>query len=156
MASLSYKDTSGKMVSLEDFKGKYVYIDFWATWCVNCIKEFPFLNKIEERFKNEKIEFIGISIDKQEAKEKWKKMVVNKELKNVQLLAPSQGYPEKNDINDAFMKSVYLNSYYLGIPHYALINPEGRIIDAFFYRPSNKKGEQYLSKILLNNQRIKS
>ena len=59
-------------------------------------------------------------------------MVVNKELKNVQLFAPSQGGPEKNDINDAFMKLVYLNSYYLRIPHYALINPEGRIIDAFF------------------------
>ncbi len=83
------------MVSLEDFKGKYAYIDFWATWCVNCIKEFPFLNKIEERFKNEKIEFIRISIDKLEAKEKWKKMVVKKELKNVQLFAPSQGCPEK-------------------------------------------------------------
>jgi len=52
------------MVSLEDFKGKYAYIDFWATWCVNCIKEF-------------------------------KKMVVKKELKNVQLFAPSQGCPEK-------------------------------------------------------------
>ena len=150
LASFSYEDINGEMVSLEEYRGKYVLIDFWATWCVNCIKEFPYLKEIEKRFKNEKIEFIGISIDKQEAKEKWKKMVDKKGLTNVQLFAPAQGYPEKDDITDPFMNLVYLNSYYLGIPHYTLLDPEGKIVDAFFYRPSNKKCEKYIAELLNN------
>ncbi len=148
LASFSYEDNKGNIVSLEDFRGKYVYIDFWATWCVNCIKEFPNLKNLEERFQNEEIEFIGISIDKLDAKEKWKQMVTDKDLGEVQLFAPTKGYLEENLINDEFMNLVYLNSYYLGIPHYLLIDPEGKIVDTFFYRPSNKKGEKYIAELL--------
>ena len=41
-------DLSGKKVSLSDFKGKYVYIDIWATWCGPCQREIPHLQKLEE------------------------------------------------------------------------------------------------------------
>lgn len=147
-ASFSYEDVNGNKVSLADFRGKYVYIDFWATWCVNCIKEFPHLETLEEEFKGEEVAFIGISIDKQTHKDKWKKMVAAKGLSNTQLFSPVQGYPEKDTITDPFSKLIYLNSYYLGIPHYALIDPAGKIVDAFSYRPSNKKTEEYLSELL--------
>ena len=150
IASFLYENINGKMVSLEDFRGKFVYIDFWATWCAPCLAEIPYLKKLEERFKNDKIEFIGISIDKLNAKEKWKKMVVQKELSNTQLFAPSQGYQEKVNITDEFMKLTYVNSYYLGIPHFLLIDPEGKIIDTYTYRPSNKKTKENISKLLEN------
>lgn len=147
-ASFTYEDVNGHKVSLADFRGKYVYIDFWATWCVNCIKEFPHLEALEEEFRGEELAFIGISIDKQAAKDKWKKMVANKHLSNTQLFSPVQGYPEKDPITYPFSNLIYLNSYYLGIPHYALIDPAGKIVDAFFYRPSNKKTGEYLSDLL--------
>ncbi|MEL7121621.1 MAG: TlpA disulfide reductase family protein [Bacteroidota bacterium] len=148
LAKFTYEDNNGQLVSLEDFRGKYVYIDFWATWCTWCIKEFPYLKKLEERFKNDEVEFIGISIDKMEAKEKWKEMIADKKLTNPQLIAPTQGYPEKDEIEDEFMKLVYLNSFYVGIPHYVLIDPDGKIVDTFFYRPSNVEGEKYLAMLL--------
>ncbi|WP_299363271.1 TlpA disulfide reductase family protein [Winogradskyella sp.] len=150
LASFSYENVNGEIVSLESLRGKYVYIDFWATWCINCIKEFPSLKKLENQFEDKAIEFIGISVDKLEAKEKWKKMVNQKKLKNIQLLAPFQGHPDKDAIDDDFMKLLYINTYHLGIPHYALIDPNGKIVDAFFCRPSNPKTEKYLSELVLN------
>lgn len=150
LASFSYENVEGEMVSLENLRGKYVYVDFWATWCVNCIKEFPYLEKLESKFEDHEIEFIGISVDKLEVKEKWKKMVAQKELENIQLIAPFLGHPDRENIDDEFMKLLYVNAYWLGIPHYALIDPNGKIIDAYFYRPSNPKTEKYLSDLLLN------
>ncbi|MGB0524833.1 MAG: TlpA family protein disulfide reductase [Flammeovirgaceae bacterium] len=147
-ADFTYEDVNGKMVSLKSLQGKYVYVDFWATWCANCIKEFPHLKKLEAQFKNDNIEFIGISIDQLKAKEKWKEMVAEKELHNLQLFSPFQGYPDKDDLDDAFITLLYVNAYYLGIPHYALIDPTGKVIDAYFYRPSNPKTAPYLSKLL--------
>jgi len=151
LASFSYENVDGEIISLESLRGKYVYIDFWATWCGPCLKEIPYLKKLESQFKGEKIEFVGINVDKLEAKEKWKKMVAQKELlgKN-QLNAPLQGYADKDNIDDKFMKLLYVNSYSIGIPQFALIDPEGHIIDAFFYRPSNPKTEKYLSDLLRN------
>ncbi len=147
-AGFSYEDVHGEIVSLESLRGKYVYIDFWATWCANCIKEFPYLKYLEKQFENKEIEFIGISVDRLNAKEKWKKMVVQKELHTIQLFSPFQGYPDKDTIEDDFMKLVYVNAYYLGIPHYTLIDPNGRIVDTYFYRPSNPKTAAYISEVL--------
>lgn len=151
LASFSYENVDGEIISLESLRGKYVYIDFWATWCSPCLKEIPYFKKIESQFKGEKIEFVGINVDKLEAKEKWKKKVAQKELlgKN-QLNAPLQGYADKDNIDDKFMKLLYVNSFSIGIPQFALIDPKGHIIDAFFYRPSNPKTEKYLSNLLLN------
>lgn len=148
VANFSYENAKGNTVSLESLRGKYVYIDFWATWCTNCIKEFPHLKKLEEQFDGEGIEFVGISIDKLERKEQWKKMVIEKELDNIQLLAPYQGFPDVDDIDDEFINLVYVNAYNLGIPQYTLIDPDGKIIDAFFYRPSNPKTKDYFSKLI--------
>lgn len=150
LARFSYENINGEIVSLENLRGKYVYVDFWATWCTNCIKEFPYLKKLESQFEGKAIAFIGISVDKLDAKEKWKKMVVQKELENIQLIAPFQGHPDRDDIDDEFINLLYVNAYYLGIPHYALIDPTGKIIDAFFYRPSNPKTATYISKLFMD------
>ena len=56
-------DPDGKPVKLSDFKGKYVYLDIWATWCGPCRAEIPFLKKVEEKYHGKKIEFVSISID---------------------------------------------------------------------------------------------
>ena len=63
------EDHKGGTKSLKDFKGKYVYIDVWATWCGPCLGQIPSLQKLEEKYKDKKIAFISISIDTPEDRE---------------------------------------------------------------------------------------
>ncbi|GGB94828.1 hypothetical protein GCM10011325_22760 [Dyadobacter sediminis] len=53
--------TSGKPVSLEDFKGKYLFVDFWGTWCKPCVEEFPALTSLYQQINKEEIAFLGIA-----------------------------------------------------------------------------------------------
>src|SRR5471030_1176491 len=64
-------DTSGKIVSLTSFRGKYVLVDFWASWCGPCRHENPNVVKAFNRFKNQKFTIIGVSLDRPNAKDKW-------------------------------------------------------------------------------------
>ena len=65
------KDIHEKNIKLSDFKGKIVYLDFWATWCGLCIKEMPFSVKLQEKFKKKnEIIFLFVSIDQDI--NKWK------------------------------------------------------------------------------------
>ena len=57
------KDMSGNQIKLSDFKGKFVLLDFWATWCRPCMKELPFIKKIRADFQPDKLAIIGISSD---------------------------------------------------------------------------------------------
>lgn len=123
--SFTYKDINEKSVSLQDLKGKLVYIDIWATWCLPCIKEIPHLKKVEEEFKGKDIHFV--SICQADKKENWKKMLVEKELGGIQLFA--------TDEHDAFFTAYNVQ----GIPRFILIDKEGNIIDAKAKRPSNPK-----------------
>ena len=55
---LNYENDAGGTSSLKDFKGNYVYIDVWATWCRPCIAQIPYLKKLEEEYKNKNITFV--------------------------------------------------------------------------------------------------
>ena len=121
----NYPDINGKNVSLDDLKGKFVYIDVWATWCGPCKVQIPYLKEIEETYKDKNITFVALSIDTQENKEKWKKMVGERGLKGYQLLA------------DNDWKSKFIEEYKIsGIPRFILIDPEGNIVSADAPRPS--------------------
>jgi len=50
-------------ISIDKFRGKYLIIDFWATWCAPCLKEAPIFKKFEEKYMNSNVEFISISVD---------------------------------------------------------------------------------------------
>lgn len=69
----SFPDMDGNMVSLEDLRGKYVYIDIWATYCSPCRAEIPYLQKLEEKLKDKNIYFVSISVDTN--KKTWENMV---------------------------------------------------------------------------------
>lgn len=71
MIGFSFKDTLGKALKIEDFKGKYVLIDFWASWCGICRNETPLLKKVYKAYHQKNFEIIAISIDSD--REKWVK-----------------------------------------------------------------------------------
>jgi len=64
-------DTAGKMVALSSFKGKYVLVDFWASWCGPCRGENPNVVKAYNRFKGQKFTILGVSLDQPTGKDKW-------------------------------------------------------------------------------------
>ena len=64
-------DTAGKMVSLSSFRGKYVLIDFWASWCGPCRHENPNVVKAFNHYKGQKFTILGVSLDRPTGKDKW-------------------------------------------------------------------------------------
>lgn len=135
--SFNYDNYAGGKTKLEDFKGKYVYIDVWATWCGPCRAEIPFLKKVEEKYHGKNIAFVSISIDKLKDLEKWKTMVKEKELGGVQVFAD-------NDWNSQFVKDFNIT----GIPRFILIDPNGKVVKADAARPSAPGLQEELDKLL--------
>ena len=134
---LDYENYKGGTTSLEDLKGKYVYVDVWATWCGPCKREIPFLKEVEKAYHTKNIEFVSISIDTAKDHDKWKQMVEEKELGGVQLFA------------DSDWKSQFVQDYAIkGIPRFLLIDPQGNIVSPDAPRPSSADLKILLDELL--------
>ncbi|NSL89101.1 TlpA family protein disulfide reductase [Chitinophaga sp. Mgbs1] len=110
-------DPSGKMVSLKSFRGKYVLVDFWASWCGPCRQENPNVVKAYQQFKNKNFTILGVSLDK--TKEQW-------------LAAIKQDGLAWNHVSDLkFWDSAVVPIYGINaIPTNFLLDPQGKIIAA--------------------------
>lgn len=135
--NFDYENAAGGKTSLESLKGKYVYIDVWATWCGPCRAEIPSLKKVEAAYHGKNIEFVSISVDVDKDHEKWKNFVKEKQLGGIQLFA------DKNWLSD-FIKSFNINS----IPRFIIIDPKGNVVDADAARPSDPKLQAQLDSLL--------
>jgi len=130
----NYIAFKGGKKSLDSFKGKYVYIDVWATWCRPCIREIPFLQSLEKEYHTKNIEFVSISTDEarrsggswEAAEKKWRNFVKEKQMSGVQLWSGE-------DFN--FQQAYQINA----IPRFILIDPDGNIVAANAPRPSDPK-----------------
>ncbi|WP_396601274.1 TlpA family protein disulfide reductase [Algibacter sp. R77976] len=121
-----YENYAGGNTSLDDLKGKYVYIDLWATWCGPCKAEIPALKRVEKAYHDKNIAFVSISLDSANAYEAWKAMVKEKELTGIQLYA-------KGD--QKFARDFKVST----IPRFILIDPNGNVVNDNAPRPSDKK-----------------
>lgn len=130
-----YEDVNGKFYTVQDFKGKYVFIDRWATWCGPCLQQLKPLGELEHTFASSDIVFVSISSD--EDKAKWQKMVKDKKMGGIQLI---QGKDDKS-----FEEAFTIN----GIPRFILLDKDGNVFDANMSRPSDPNTKKILEKLLL-------
>jgi len=130
-----YENFKGGKTSLKDLRGKFVYIDVWATWCRPCLGEIPHLQKLEEAFKGKKIQFVSISVDRETVKAGWRKMITDKKMGGIQLFAKK---------GDSFAKEYKISS----IPRFILLDPKGNVVEENMSRPSDPKTKQKLKELL--------
>lgn len=108
-------DVNGKPVTLSDYRGKYILLDFWASWCVPCRKDNPYLKAAYEKFKNNKFEIIQVSVD--ENGNNWKKAIENDKLPWIHI----SDLKKPNKVAELYGVQP--------IPDNFLINPQGVIIE---------------------------
>ncbi|MBS1563300.1 MAG: TlpA family protein disulfide reductase, partial [Bacteroidetes bacterium] len=123
LPDFSAPDTDGKTVRLSSLRGKYVLVDFWASWCIPCRKEFPHLKKAYAKYKDKNFEIVGYSIDND--KSLWVSAVENDDTPWIQLSL-------LKGVDDPIARQYEVH----GVPENWLLDPTGKIIAV------NLRGEQ--------------
>ena len=134
----NYENCNGGETSLSQFKGKYVYIKVWATYCEPCFNEIPYFQKLIEKYHRKNIEFVSISIDELVNHDKWMKMIDDIKPGGIQLFS-----------NDSLHNTDFMNTYHINtIPRFILIDPSGNIVNADADRPSSAELQIQLDSLL--------
>jgi thiol-disulfide isomerase/thioredoxin len=131
-------NVDGKEVFIDQFKGKVVYVDFWASWCGPCRQQFPFSKKLHESMSKkelDKIVFLYISIDDNEAT--WKKAVEQNALQGINVIS-------RGGWSSEVCKYFKISS----IPRYMILNKDGKVVEENAKRPSDETLRDDLLKLM--------
>lgn len=131
VSACTFEDVEGKKVSLGDFKGKYVLLDFWGTGCSPCIAEMPYFHALEQKLGGEQIVFVSVALQRE--KTSWIYFLKEHRLSDNQFVMPDLN---KNPIWEKIGLS--------GIPRFVLVGPDSKVIIKHCYRPSNPVLEMQL------------
>lgn len=124
---------NGGMTSLNQLKGKPVFIDIWATWCGPCIAEFPALRDLAKEFTE--VQFVSISVDQKIHFNTWRDVVERENLPGYQLIAYRS--------NEDFYQKYAVRT----LPRYVVIDENGSIISAQAYRPTQPQLRELLKNL---------
>ncbi len=132
--AFSYPDPTGKNVSLAAYKGKYVLIDFWASWCGPCRQAIPKVKELYRQYKDKGFEVLGVSIDN--SKEAWLKAVEEEGAPWTQILTPD-------------IRKTQTEYMFSGIPTMYLVDDQGKIVDKFlgYTEETETKIKEVLNKL---------
>lgn len=119
----------GDTVTLEEFRGKFLYVDFWFSQCKPCIAEIPFAKRLKSQMENENIAFINISFDVSNAR--WRETIEKYDIQGV-------NYRVAGRLKEEFIITVF--------PRYWLVSPEGNILNPGAGRPSDYVDNDLLKK----------
>lgn len=114
-------DAEGNRMDFSRFKGSYVYIDLWASWCGPCCKEVPFLQELERTLENKNVKFLSISLDKDE--KAWKNKMKALGMHGNQWLSRNEALAEALNVK--------------GIPYFVIYDKEGKLYKGNAPRPSS-------------------
>lgn len=133
----SFTNLNDEKHTFEDFRGKLIVVDFWASWCGPCIQQTPYFEALAERFKDDDVVFLKVSIDQKQSF--WQKYITERNwIKDSYWI----GTDEQNPIYP-FVYTEYDDKSFRGIvtavPRYVIISKEGNIIDNQAIHPSHPK-----------------
>lgn len=114
--AFALKNLAGETVQLSDYKGKVVFLNFWATWCEPCKEEMPAMNRLRAKLDGKAFEILAISLD-------------NNPVTAVPAFEKKEGitlsFPVLHDLNQALAKNSYRTT---GVPESFLIDGEGKVV----------------------------
>ncbi|MBD0368365.1 MAG: TlpA family protein disulfide reductase, partial [Flavisolibacter sp.] len=126
--NFTQNDVNGQPVSLSSFRGKYVLIDFWASWCKPCRMENPNVVKAYQKFSNKNFTILGVSLDQE--KEPWIKAIEKDKL----------SWTQVSDLK-FWSNEVAVLYHVQGIPQNFLVDPNGKIV------AKNLRGQELEAKL---------
>ncbi len=119
-------DTEGRTVRLSDFKGKVVYIDFWASWCIPCCLQIPYMKVLADKYSSDPdVACLSVSMD--DNLENWKGMIENDKPKWPQYVTGDGG------------RTIMTEYGFRAIPRFMLFGKDGKIVNVYAPRPQDSE-----------------